>query len=137
MATAAKLAELDKEYADREERGEQVLGNDGSEQVSAPYAAPYEGALQARPEVQSRIRTRRMALHVPDTPTAAQATCSASNGPSDDGPQIWRAAKTPWLGPPLSDDDHDSTPIVLPPSFDPQVQLHVPTKGSPRGDVQA
>jgi len=51
--------------------------------------------------------------------------------------QIWRATATPWRrGASARYNDDDDSPVVLPPSVDPHVQVHVPHKGSPRGDTQ-
>ena len=129
MTTAARLAALEAEYAEKEARGEYVAQNDGT-----GYVAP---GLQARLQVQ-RVKTGK--LLPPDTAAAGEAAGFLGGGPkfADDGPQIWRATATPWhRGATARPRTDDNTPVYIPPSIDPHVQLVVPAKGSPRGDVQA
>ena len=124
MTTAARLAALEKEYEESEDRGEH---------------ADEASGLQQQLHMQ-RIKTGKVGV-IPDTRGASIGT-SMRHDPDDPFsdiadpkvPQIWRAVATPWR-PPSHDDD--AGPVDIPPSFDPKVQLHVPAKGSPRGDVQA
>jgi len=128
MTTAARLAALEKEYEVREERGEYIAENG--------YEAP---GMQERLHVQ-RVKTGKVGV-IPDT-RGASAGASMGLDPSDPFagidpdpkvPQVWRAVATPWRAPSRADDG----PVQLPPSLDPKIQLHVPAKGSPRGDVEA
>lgn len=129
MTTAARLAALEKEYEEREERGEHIAENG--------YAAP---GLQQRLHMQ-RIRTGKVGA-IPDTRGGSMGALMGSDpndpfagiDPDPKAPQIWRAVATPWRAPSHHD---EATPVEIPPSVDPKLQLHVPVKGSPRGDAQA
>jgi hypothetical protein len=98
--------------------------------------SPHRGeVLDPRDQTPPPIKTGK---HAPLDTRAGMATPEHEKFSGlviDNSIQIWRAPATAHHGPADSEQEDDSGPVELPPSFDPIVP-HVYGKCSPRGDLQ-